>query len=544
VDADGDGYGSNNDPGTSLCQDPGAGFSTNNGDCDDANAGRNPGEAEICNGIDDDCDGIADDGLVFTTYYVDADRDGYGSSQDFSLKLCSNPGPGFATNNLDCNDNNAAVHPGAVEICNSIDDDCDGFVDDSIPLTRYYVDADHDGFGSSSNPGTLRCSNPGAGFATNNLDCNDGNAAIRPTATEICNGIDDDCDGVIDDGLVVVNYYTDADGDGFGSVNSPVFPRCSNPGAGYSTNNTDCNDGNSNIRPGATEFCNGIDDDCDGVVDDGLTFSTYYVDNDGDGYGSTTPAGTFCANPGPGFSAVNTDCNDNNAAVHPGATEIRTNGIDDDCDGRIDEAGGGCSKPAKPTWINGPLFRSCLGPTSVYYIDPVPGATSYEWAVSGKAEIISGQGTTTVTIQFPPAKSTNTKINVKAINVCGASQTMSITVNTNNNFCRNAVKTPTSQGPAAENRRVAEQHDVKVFEVLVFPNPSQGPVTVSFSTKNEFQNVSLRLMDMQGKQVITKNVIVSNNESIKLDLNILPQGIYFLEAVSDDARKVIKVVKN
>jgi len=98
----------------------------------------------------------------------------------------------------------------------------------------------------------------------------------------------------------------------------------------------DCNDNNANINPNAPEVCNGIDDDCDGMIDEGLTFTTYYVDNDGDGFGAGNGQ-SLCSNPGPGYSTVAGDCNDNNANINPNAPEV-CNGIDDDCDGMVDSA--------------------------------------------------------------------------------------------------------------------------------------------------------------------------------------------------------------
>jgi hypothetical protein len=234
---------------------------------------------------------------------------------------CSTPNEGLDADNDgytigagDCNDNNASVHPGATEICNDIDDDCDNLIDEE-------VDGDCDGY--------TVCGG----------DCNDNNASIYPGATEICNGIDDDCDNLIDDGF-------DVDGDGYTSC------------AG------DCNDNNSAVNPGATEnVCNNIDDDCDGTVDEGringctnpiacnynagancdngsCTFATtWYLDSDADNYYSSTQSA--CTSPGAGWSNSpgngGGDCNDSNTAVRPGATEICGNGIDDDCDVSIDE---------------------------------------------------------------------------------------------------------------------------------------------------------------------------------------------------------------
>src|SRR3989344_4958983 len=186
----------------------------------------------------DDCDDDDSNKWNYKIFYRDFDGDGYGH-QDSLIELCSSsssPPSGYATNNLDFNDNNASINPDAVEICDSIDNNCNGQIDEGVKNT-YYLDYDGDGYGNPSNS-TQACSLP-PGYVTNNLDCDDNNNLIHPTAIEICDSIDNNCNGQIDEG-VKNTYYLDYDGDGYGNSNNTI-QACSLP-SGYVTNNLDCND--------------------------------------------------------------------------------------------------------------------------------------------------------------------------------------------------------------------------------------------------------------------------------------------------------------
>ena len=199
TDADGDGYGDTTDSPESSCKAVN-GKVTNNLDCNDGDPDINPDATELAgNDVDEDCDGNY-------LRYEDADEDGYGSSLTISSSL-STPGIGESNSNNDCDDGNAAINPGVTELAgNDVDEDCDG---------NYlrYVDADGDGFGSTLTLSSST-STPGVGESNNNLDCHDGNININPDASEVCNGLDDDCANGIDDGLVFTTYYLDSDGDG------------------------------------------------------------------------------------------------------------------------------------------------------------------------------------------------------------------------------------------------------------------------------------------------------------------------------------------
>ena len=231
ADSDGDNFG-NFSTTLASCSVP-VGYVLNATDCNDTNANINPSAAEVCNTFDDDCDGLVNEGVSFVTYFADLDGDGFGNPNN-SQSACS-PVIGFVTNSADCNDANALVKPGALELCNLIDDNCNGQVNEGLVFTNYYIDSDLDGYGAGA---AINSCTPVLGnYVANNLDCNNSNANIRPNATELCNGIDDNCNNLIDDGLTFTNYYIDSDSDGYGA--GAAINSCSNPGAAYSTSNTD-----------------------------------------------------------------------------------------------------------------------------------------------------------------------------------------------------------------------------------------------------------------------------------------------------------------
>lgn len=420
-DNDADGFGAAGVP-FDNCGQPG-GFVANSNDCNDNAATSNPDGVEVCDGVDNNCDGAIDEG-VGSQWYQDADNDGFGELTVFTLS-CLKPA-GFVADSTDCNDSDPLINPNAIEVCNNgIDSNCnpgdestgsiwyqdydadgigftyatvqacakpDGFVatggdcDDgnaSLTIFTWYRDFDADGYGNSTGDTVQACSQP-IGYVDNNLDCNDVSVNVYPSAQEVCDGIDNNCSGSIDEGagpiwyldadgdnygnpletttaciqppgylnnnvdcddtnaaITVFSWYADYDGDGVGGSEEVVA--CTAPtdyGVPFVAASGDCDDWNPQIYPGAIEICDGQDNNCNGQVDDNPEcVLVFYIDADQDGYGSTMPweegmGGTPAPN--------NTDCDDADAAVNPGAPEICDDGADNNCNAMMDMADPAC----------------------------------------------------------------------------------------------------------------------------------------------------------------------------------------------------------
>jgi hypothetical protein len=272
-------------------------------DCDDSDPTINISMPEICgDGKDNNCDGLIDDTSPGGADQCCLDNDGDGFDGQ-SFPHCIGP--------VDCDDSDPTINISMPEVCgDGKDNNCDGLIDDTSPggVDQCCLDNDGDGFDGQNFP---HCIGP--------VDCDDSDPTINISMPEVCgDGKDNNCDGLIDDTSTggVDQCCLDNDGDGFDGQN---FPHCIGP--------VDCDDSDPSINASMPEQCgDGVDNNCDGLIDSASPADQCCLDSDGDGFTSQTFP--HCANQG--------DCDDSDAAVNPSIPETCGDGIDNNCDGNID----------------------------------------------------------------------------------------------------------------------------------------------------------------------------------------------------------------
>jgi hypothetical protein len=263
--------------------------------------------------------------------------------QNISPNDVDDDGDGLTENEGDCDDGDAGAYPDAEEEANDgIDQDCDG---------EDLVDVDLDGFAAAD-------------------DCDDENADVNPEAEEYCDGLDNDCNDLVDDdALDRTIWYADADQDTYGEPESFVED-CDQPD-GYVGNDSDCDDTNVTINPSAEELCDGLDNDCSGGIDDDATDAiVWYADTDSDGYGDPDSQTMACTMP-EGHADNADDCDDGDPGVSPLGTEFPNDGIDNNCNGTVDEVS--CSavlEPSSGTDLMNALSSTGSGP--YLFCEPLP----------------------------------------------------------------------------------------------------------------------------------------------------------------------------
>ena len=310
----------------------------NDEDCDDTDSSVFPTAVEICDGVDNNQDGNVDEevGIII---YPDNDGDGFGVDENpmTSCEVLS----GYSITANDCDDSletGDQTYPGAQERCDGLDNDCDMEIDEDL-LSFWYLDEDGDGFGNVEN--IIEDCSPDENYVDNYEDCDDSDENISPQGIEICDEVDNDCDTEVDEGIDEELpddegeiWYADLDEDGFGSEDNLV--RACNAPENYTENSMDCDDLDSLTNPNGVEYCDGIDNNCNGETDENIAENayTFYLDNDGDGLEILDLSILLFSVEG--HVLQDGDCDDERFESNPNADEY-CNDIDDTCDTIIDE---------------------------------------------------------------------------------------------------------------------------------------------------------------------------------------------------------------
>ena len=344
LDFDGDGFGSPLGAQHVCSTTPPSGYAATGGDCNDSSAAVNPSASETCDGAnaDENCNGVADDAdpgagdAGKSNCFVDLDGDGYGSGS--AQRFCDRPA-GYAPNGSD----NCPLNP------------------DMLDPVAYYFDGDHDGYGNPAAQFIACAITPPLGYVAQSGDCDDADISAYPGAVENCAnlGLDNDCDGVntAAEATDSVAYFVDLDGDGYGTGSATMSCTAI---AGSATNSADCNDGNSAAYPAAPELCDGLDNNCDAVIDEGCVAFAVTLEGSATGIapGETFTVRASCTAPPAPLSGAQ-------LALHFDATRLQLDAVD-------------------------PVFTSPLGIELAEQIDNTAGTLRYALGSSTMVDELTG----------------------------------------------------------------------------------------------------------------------------------------------------------
>lgn len=598
-DADGDGY----SDGTTLddCVPPvdyylASQLIATNGDCDDNDPLVNPGATEICNGIDDNCDGNIDD--VLTTYYADQDSDGFGDPNTTTTVASCIPPAGYVSDNSDnCPLDPGKINPGVcgcgvadtdtdgdgtadcIDACPAdpnktapgqcgcgvvdTDTDADGTADciDECPndpslqvAPTWYEDADGDGFGNNA-VSLQSCVQP-SGHVANNLDCNDSNPSINPNATELCNGIDDNCDGAVDEGCTNPNMVVRGNGVVISNGdNTPSSADLTDFGVVVLNNNRSrtfliTNTGSDPLTltgtprvsltgPDASHFTVTIMPSAQINPSNSSQFRVRF---------NATEAGIFTAT----VSIANNDINKNpytfdiKATVNPGVAQVRGNNKiianGDSTPSTSDFTDFGSRNVGQSLTRNFYLRNIGSGTLAVTGTPRVqlsgPGAAHFSVITQPVAFITAG-GSSLFRIKFTPtAPGVHTAL-VSIENSDSGNDPYIFTIQGTANS--SLVKVTSEDDLFRESEILTEQRnlpDTKSLSAIIYPNPAKDVLVLNIQSSAD--NIQMTILNIDGRIVVPTR-FVTNGESISI--GELPSGLYQVQFKTEDSIDTQRFIK-